>query len=333
LPFLILTIFSALFLPALALGQTFQPVVRPLGDVDKVIVRGYKGKLQIVGTQGDEVRVEARKIGGDRFDSSNFQLRGQGRQLEILVKGPSETEDWEKLRSGANFPEFEMKITLPPKSLEIFWAQGQVVADSFPADLSVQMTEGDVHVGAGKGHLMLQLIKGRGKVLKHEGPIDIQSFNGQFTLSQSQGSLTVNNHSANYSISQHKGPLEIRNHSGSIKVVDMQGTVTLKNVSGVVSLDKIQGSLSGDVNGGRLDAKFDSLQSFSLASEKGVVHLEAPKDSGALVSLRSEKGQMYAPIHLRKQRRGRWTERKGQLKGQEQGNIKIVSKYGDIVLK
>lgn len=331
--FLILTVFSAIFLPGFAQAQTFQPVVRPLGDVDKVIIRGYKGKLQIVAAQGDEVRVEARKIGGDRFDSSNFQLRGQGRQLEILVKGASETEDWEKLRSGANFAEFEMKVTLPAKNLEIFWDQGQVVAESFPADLSVQMTEGDVRVASGKGHLMLQIIKGRGKVQNHEGPIDIQSFNGQFTLSQSKGSLTVNNHSANYSILEHKGPLEIRNHSGSVKVVDMQGTVTLKNVSGVVSLDKIQGSLNGDVSGGRLDAKFDSLQSFSLTSGRGVVHLDAPKDSGALVSLRSEKGHMYAPIHLRKRRRGRWTERKGQLKGQEQGNIKIVSKYGDIVLK
>jgi DUF4097 and DUF4098 domain-containing protein YvlB len=314
-------------------AQVLQPVTRSLGEVESVVIRGFKGKLQINQSTGDELKVEARKTGAPQFDQSTYHVRQKGGQLEILVRGPSETEDWEKLRAGTDLPEFEMKVTLPPKKLEIFWGKGQVVLEGFTADVSLQVTEGDVAASNGAGHLMLQLINGRGKLVNHKGPVDVQTFRGQMVTEKTQGYFHINNHSATYRVTDHKGPMDVRNHSGSVLASQIQGALTVKNVSGQVNFADVDGSLVGEIGSGRLSAKFQNLQNFSLQSERGTVTLEVPKSSGANVNLRSEKGKMYAPMYLGKSVRGRWTERKGRLKGDEQGNIKIVSKYGDIVLK
>ncbi|NQZ18859.1 MAG: DUF4097 family beta strand repeat protein, partial [Bdellovibrionales bacterium] len=148
-----------------------------------------------------------------------------------------------------------------------------------------------------------------------------------------KGAVTINNHSASYQITEIEGPSDFRYHSGTVAYKIIKGQVRLKNVSGVVSLNELDGSFEGDLQKGAINVVATHLQSFVANSDSSPVTLKVSKKSGARVKLRSEKGRLIAPIHLRKVKKGRWSERIGRLKGEEQGQIKIISKYGDIVLK
>ncbi len=321
-----------LIIQLLSIDALAQSLNKPLNQADKLVIRGFKGRLQIVPIIGDSVRVEAQRKEGTT-PLWSVVLLDRGNSLEVAVKGSSDSEDWEKLRLKTNLPNFDIKVYAPAKKLEVFWLEGQIVVSDFKNSLSLQLSEGDVSVTDGKGPLNLQLINGRLKVAQHEGNIEIQTFKGQAGLEKTKGSLTVNNHSASFKISQHQGPLHVVNHSGAIVTDQSVGAIKLKNVSGVINIKEMDGSLEGEVTRGTLNVTAKNLQSFAVNSEEAVIVLEAPKESAALASLRSEKGHLKAPPHFGKIQKGQWTELRGQLKGKEQGSIKIVSKYGDVVLK
>lgn len=316
-----------------AQAMRFQPIIQPLGGAEKIIIRGFKGKLQIVPTHTETLRVDAEKIRGSAFDRSEVRVERVDSSLQVVVKGASTSEDWDNLRRNEKVAEFSIKVTIPARKLEIFWHEGQVVGQGLDNDLNIQMTKGDVKVTGSKGKLMVQLIDGRIKVSEHSGNIGIQSFKGQTTIDKTKGEISTNNYSARFKVTDHSGPIEFINHSGSVALSDIKGAVTARNVSGVMSLKDFAGSFAGEFQKGALSAKLKELQSFVVNSHEATIELNTPKESGATVSLRSEKGRMRVPVFLGKLRKGRWTERRGRLKGKEQGNIKIISKYGDIVLK
>ncbi len=309
----------------------FQPIVQPIGMAEKIVVRGFKGRLQIVPTETETLKIEAETKGDPQ--GWTFTARNVQNHWEILVKGSSEQEDFEQLREGKNLPHFDIKVTAPQRPMEVYWNEGDVMVENWQSDLSTQVTKGTFLSRKGKGRYKVQMIDGTVDFAEHQGAIDVQTFKGKLKLVKTKGDLTINNHSASLLLSEHEGPIRIQNHSGSARLTDVKGRARVKNIAGVFRLTKYSGNFDGDFEKGSLVANFESLQSFKVNSEEAAVTLNAPKDSGALVSLRSEKGNLWGPPTLRKVKRGRWTEKKGRLRGEEQGNIKIISKYGDIVLK
>ncbi len=323
--------FISLLLSLSAWGQRFQPVSQPIGLAEKIVVRGFKGVLQIVPSDTETLTVEAEKKGGG--SGWTYEVRQRQNTVEVRVKGPVEQEAWEKLRGKGKVPTFEMKITAPQRPMEIFWNEGQVFAENWGSNLSLQMTKGKTKFSKGQGNLRIQLIDGQIEVEEQTGNIALQTYKGQVLLTKNKGALSLNNHSALYTLKGHDGPIEYRNHSGTTNLTSITGNVIINNVSGAVRIRDFEGSLQADFKKGSLDAGMKSLQNLNITSDEAAITIDTPKASGAIVQLRSEKGRLWAPIHLRKLKKGRWTERKGRLKGDEQGNIKIVSKYGDIVLK
>ncbi len=316
----------------LAIDALAQSLIKPLNQAEKVVVRGFKGRLQIVPITGESVRVEAQKKEGTLAVWS-VVLVDKGNILEVAVRGNSDKEDWEAVRLKKNLPHFDIKVYAPPKKLEVFWAEGQIVVSDFKSDLNIQLSEGDISITDGQGSMGLQMTSGRLKVSDHQGNIDLQTFHGQSHLENIKGSLSVNNHSASYKVLKHKGPIQIVNHSGSVVLDEPVGPIKIKNVSGVMNIKEFDGSLEGEFTRGTLNATAKSVQNFNVNSEEAVIVFEAPKESAAVASLRSEKGHLKGPPYFGKIRKGLWTELRGQLKGKEQGSIKIVSKYGDVVLK
>lgn len=318
-----------------SIGQTqrLQPFIESISFADTIVVRGFKGNLQIVPIDSDTLRVEAEKTGKGNFDQWTYTVRKKPNGVEVVVKGPSDQEDWEKIRSKDQVPSFDMKIMAPAKAMQIFWGEGKVTAQRWGGDLSVQMTEGEVVSTGGKGNLKVQMINGTLRVSEHEGPIDLQTYKGQSFISKSKGALNLSNHSARYLVSDFDGPIDFTNHSGTVSFKKVSGRSQVKNISGTMQVRDFDGSFTGEFSKGSLDISMSKLHDFVVNSDEANITLDAPKESGAVVDLRSEKGDLWAPIHLRKIKKGRWEERKGRLKGDEQGNIKIVSKYGNIVLK
>lgn len=313
--------------------QSFQPLSHSIGLAEKIVIRGYRGTLRIVPGNSDVLKVEGRKIGKVPFDRWTFQMQKKENVVEILVKGPSEQEDWSKVRSGARIPDFDIKVTAPLKPLEIFWDEGQISVNQWNENLSIQMNHGRIETTRGKGSLVLHLIKGLIRISGHRGSIGIQSFNGRVFTKKTEGTLDIDNHSAVYEVTGHQGTLGLRNYSGSVLVSKARGPVLVRSVSGRIHLENFDGTFNGDLKGGSLDAKVKNLRNFVVKSEQAPVTLTVPRKSGARVSLRSQKGRVIGPAYLQKVRRGLWKERRGRLRGQEQGHIKIVSKYGKIVLK
>ncbi|MCB0378082.1 MAG: hypothetical protein KDD33_06285 [Bdellovibrionales bacterium] len=313
-------------------AQSFQPITVPMDVVEKVIIRGYKGKITLEEHKLDMLRIEGRKVGAGSYDQWKFQVRKKGNSLEVVVRGPSDTEDWEKIRQGS-IPSFELKVSMPSRPVEIFWASGSVESQNWPSSLVLQMTDGDVTLSKGTGEVKAQVINAKMSVSQQKGNVEIQTYKGDVTLTGIEGALKVFNRSANYKITQLKGPSEFKNHSGTIVLSEAVGHMSLNNINGIFKIKDLEGSLIGDFQKGSLDVKAKSLQNFVLNTDSAPVILDVDRKSGAMVTIRSEKGHLRVPPQLRKISKGRWTEYKGRLKGDDQGQIKIVSKYGDIVLK
>ncbi len=324
-------IFILWFLPGWS--QSFQPLTRSIGPTEKIIIRGYRGKLRIVPGHSNVLKVEGKKLGKDSSDQWTFQMEKKENVVEISVKNSLEQKDWEKIRSRDRIPDFEIKVTAPFRPMEIFWDEGQVLVSQWNESLSIQMTHGYIDTKGGKGPLMLQLINGKIKVSDHKGDVGIQSFSGKVFIKKTKGALDIDNHSAIYEVSGHWGTLGLRNYSGSVTTHGTRGSCLAGNINGKIHLNGFEGSFEGDFKGGSLNAKTKSLQNFVVKSEEASVVLKVPRRSGAKVSLQSQKGRIVGPRYLRKIRKGRWLERRGRLKGKDQGHIKIVSKYGEIVLK
>ncbi len=314
-------------------SQNFQPITHPINLAEKIIIRGYRGKLQIVSGDSDVLKVEGKKMGTNPSDRWTLQMQKKENVVEVLVKSPSEQEDWAKIRSRTSVPDFEIKVTAPLKPMEVFWDEGQVLVNQWKESLSVQMTQGYIEATKGRGVLLLQLIKGRIKVSGHKGNISVQSFKGNVVMKGTEGALDIDNHSAVYEVSNHQGTLDLRNYSGFVTANRTRGPFLVRNINGKLRLSGFDGSFEGDFEGGSLNARMKSVQSFVVKSEDASIFLKVPGKSGAKVSLLSQKGRVVGPSHLEKIRRGRWMERRGQMKGRDQGNIKIVSRYGEIVLK
>lgn len=314
-------------------AQRFEPVTHPIGLAEKIIIRGYKGDLQVSPSTSDSITVEAEKKGSGALDRWTFQVRKKQNDIEIFVKGPSEQEDFEKFLEDKSVPPFILKVSAPVRPLEIFWAKGRFNLEKWDANVTLQITEGQVITRETKGALNIQIVEGRIDSAKHQGPMDIQAFKGQIILAETKGAISIDNHSASYGINEHEGPVNISSHSGSGTLTKISGNLKVNNVNGLLSLKEFSGSFEGEFSKGSLQAKLTQIQSFSVNSDEAAITLDVPKESGARVSLRSEKGRLWAPSHLQKVRKGQWTELRGRLKGKEQGNIKIISKYGDIVLK
>ena len=329
--YLFFFIFILWFLPGWSKG--FQPLTHSIGPTEKIIVRGYRGKLRIVPGHSNVLKVEGKKLGKDSSDQWTLQMEKKENIVEISVKNSLEQKDWERIRSRDQIPGFEIKVTAPFRPMEIFWDEGQVLVSQWNESLSIQMTRGYIDTKKGKGPLMLQLINGKISVSDHKGDIGIQSFGGKVFIKKTRGNLDIDNHSAVYEISGHRGVLDLRNYSGSVTTHGVRSSFLTRNINGKIYLNGFEGSFEGDFKGGSLDAKTKSLQNFVVKSEEASVILRVPGSSGAKVSLQSQKGRVVGPRHLRKIRKGRWLERRGQLRGKDQGHIKIVSKYGEIVLK
>ena len=325
-------IFSSVFTSAYSQASSFRPVTVPLEGEDKILVRGYKGTLEVYSHSAHELRIVGKKESSGPFNQWNFQVRKKNNQIEVVVKGPSGIEDWEKIRSGS-IPTFHLKIYAPKRALDISWSQGNVELDQWTAPVKIHMTRGKIKSQKGAGEFSAQLIQGEIQVNQHKGNIHLQTYKGKVFLVKTEGSLKVDNHSARLNLSEHEGPVDVRNHSGQMVAKKISGNLHLNNVSGVFSLNDISGSLQGQSQKGAIHVQASSLQNFSLNVDSTPVTLKLPKNSGAMVSMRSERGSLRGPGHLRKIKKGRWTELRGRLRGKEQGEIKIVSKYGNIVLK
>ena len=316
-------------------AQSSKPFTHSVGSAKKIVIRGYQGKLQIFPGSSDVLKMETKKQGQDSSNSWDFQVKEKEDILEVSMKDSSSTErqDWSKIRSTKEVPGFGVRITVPRRPVEIFWHEGQVVVHKWEQSLSVQMTRGDIELKDGQGSLVLQLIQGRVKISGHKGKVELQSFGGQVSVDKTEGEWRLDNHSSSYKINGHRGPISLRNYNGSLDMRKVYGDLVVRNQNGKLKLNRFRGNFEARIEKGSLQAEVERLGNFTVESEEASIVLNVPKKSGAQVSLRSQKGRVKGPKHLRKIQKGLWEEYRGRLKGQKQGNIKIVSKYGDIVLK
>ena len=329
----LLVFFYLWFFPLWA--QSSKSFTHSVGSAKKIVIRGYQGKLQIFPGSSDLLKVETKKQGQDSSGPWDFQVKEKGDVLEVSMKDSSSTEreDWSKVRSMGRVPGFQMRFTVPKRPIEIFWHEGQVVAHKWKESLNIQMTRGDIELKDGQGPLLLQLVQGRVKISGHKGKVELQSFGGQVSVDRTEGEWKLDNHSSSYKIKGHRGPMSLRNYNGFLDMSKIQGDLVVRNQNGKLRLNGFRGNFEAQIEKGSLQAKVESLGNFTVESEEASVVLNVPEKSGAQVSLRSQKGRVKGPKHLRKIQKGLWEEYRGRLKGQKQGNIKIVSKYGDIVLK
>ena len=331
--FLLIPVIFFLSISVFAQGmQKFQPVETDIESGDRIVIRGYQGDIKVTGGNSNKLIVQGMKPKTGDFSQWNFRLRKAPGVVEIIVKGPSETEDWEKVRAG-NVPRFSLNLSAPSRPLTVSWQEGNIEVLDWEAPATIHSTKGKVKTKKGKGGLNIQLMNGDIVVDSQEGNIQVQTRIGKVFVKNSKGRMTIDNYSSTYQVTNHKGGVDVQNYSGKMTLVDMEGQFNFNNNLGNFTLSGLKGSVKGESAKGVISVRAKQIQDFVVNSHSGPVVLDLPKEAGAYVSIRSEKGNLRGAPHFAKLRKGRWTELRGKLRGKEPGQVKIVSKYGNIVVK
>jgi|GEM_PF-4419650 len=313
--------------------QSFPAVEQVLADDDRIVVRGFKGSVSFSGTGGGALKVEGlRPKSKNPYDQWSVTLKKQGKDAVIAVKGPSELEDWAKIGEG-KVPTFSLKISGPPRKVFVSWQEGSVDFKNWQQDVTVNTTKSSITTSGTKGALNLQSLNGTIKVAEHEGTMNLQARTGSMSVTNGSGPLTVSNLSASVRLLGHKGPVDLQTYRGGFSSQDGEGDIVFDSAAGALVVTGHTGSLRGVSKSGAISVKGKVIQDFNVTTDSGSVTLDLPKSAGAYVSIRSERGKLRGAPNFAKVRKGRWTELKGKLKGKDQGQVKIVSKYGDIVVK
>ena len=150
-------------------GQSFGPIVQPMGGAEKIVIKGFKGVLEIVPTNSKELKVEARKTGSGEATGWSLRVGQRLNNLEVEMKKSGEHEHWEVVRRGQNLPAFKVKVTAPVYPMEVFWQEGEVEAKGLQSSLSLQMNRGKARFKGGEGALRVQLLRGDLEVSEHQG--------------------------------------------------------------------------------------------------------------------------------------------------------------------
>ena len=291
---IVLTSLLVFFCAAVTHGQSlqrFQPVEAEIESGDRIVIRGYRGDVKVVAGKTDKLVVQGMKPKTGDFSQWNFRMRKTPGVVEILVKGPSESEDWEKVRAG-DVPEFSLNLSAPSRPIAISWQEGKIELVGWEADATIHSTKGLIKSEKGKGLRNIQLLNGEISLNGHEGNIQIQSRLGKVWVKDSKGRITVDNYSSTYQVNNHQGGVDVQNYSGKMNLVGMAGQLNFNNNLGNFTLSGLTGSIKGESAKGVIKVKAKQIQDFIVNSHSGPVVLDLPKEAGAYVSIRSEKGTL-----------------------------------------
>lgn len=203
------------------------------------------GSLEIVGTSGDEIRINA-TIESDDYrdmddlledfeDNMRFEIDRESEYAMVYAKSKDKMK-WGKSKNIAIHLEVEM-----PRGLDL-------VVDDGSGSITIENIDGLVSIDDGSGSMTLRSIGSDVRIDDGSGSIMIAGVNGDLDIEDGSGSIELKDISGSVDIEDGSGGIMAKFIGGDFKVDDGSGDVIVKNLDGEFKLVD-DGSGSIRVNG------------------------------------------------------------------------------------
>lgn len=205
------------------------------------------GSLDIVGTSGNEIKINATIESDDFSDMDNlveafedkmmFSIERQSEYAMVYAKAKNNIS-WGKSKNI--MIHLEVKL---PKGMDL-------VIDDGSGSITVENIDGKLKIDDGSGSITLRNIANDVQIDDGSGSIQIADVSGNLTIEDGSGSIELKNISGSVAIEDGSGEIIAKTIGGNFKVDDGSGSIDVKNLSGQFKLID-DGSGTVHVNGER----------------------------------------------------------------------------------
>lgn len=300
----------------------------PLGEGDRLVIRGVHAQINLVGGAGGS-SLKVRGLEGE----GNYSWKKENNLIVIENEWPTGKKEWREF-AGAPSTRVLLEISGPAVNTEVFLREGGVSAQRWGRSLRVQMKQGKVLSTASSGPLQASLQKGDIQVLDTTGAYDLDVFQGQVFLRQpkAEGKITV--HSGQLNVEGGQGRLEMKSHGAAIKLTRFSGQALVEQGKGSLQALTFSGRLEAHSVEGPLTVQGHQEADFVLKSKSGRIQVQLPARSGASLNLSTQEGDLSVPSELRVNRAGLAKSARGRLRGEGSNfSVNAQSQEGGIIVK
>ena len=205
------------------------------------------GSLDIVGTAGNQIRINATIESDDFRDMSDlieafenkmlFSIERQSEYAMVYAKS-KEKMNWGKSKNIMIHLQVEV-----PRGMDL-------VIDDGSGPMSIENIDGELTIDDGSGPITLRDIGNDVQIDDDSGPIMITDVNGDLSIDDRSGSIELKNITGNVDIEDGSGGILAKDVGGDFRVDDGSGDIVVKSLAGEFKLVD-DGSGSIKVNGER----------------------------------------------------------------------------------
>jgi hypothetical protein len=337
-----LLIFALCFsLQAGAKVLDFKPMSVDVGAQDHYLIKGFKGKVNLVGqSRGNRLAVTLRQLQPDNLSSEMkdimeewiFSVQRRDNVIEIMVRPPHSKTSLAKTLQSQQMPTFEVSIQGPARETELALREGSLKIENWSAPLKIYAQKSDVSIRNCEGELHLGVQEGQVHLLSHKGAASIESYSAKVNVKEGSGALSVVNFSGTTDIQSQQGPIELNGYQGGFQVSKGQGRLEFDVDRSTVKVGERAGDLRGKSKQGAVIASLQGESDVRLSTVEGNVSLSLA-NSGAYLNVGSEEGQVYAPNYLQVSRLPNIRLVQGRLHGKLPGQVYVRSQSGTIRIR
>jgi hypothetical protein len=256
---------------------------------------GIEADYSIEKTEG-KLEIRSR----DQLSRADFGKTGKKKRDIEIVAPPSSALELHLLEGSANISKFSREVLAHVQKghLTIKECQG--------ANLTLQAQKGDITVIDSQGRMLLDSYAASVSVKGFIGDIELQNFSGETLLEKS------------------KGFISLVLGSGITKVQSSSGSLQFELAKGILNSILFKGRVEGQSGEGAVSVNLAAESDLNLKAQSGRVTVQTALNSGTLLNVSSEEGEIYGPSYLKVSRYGGAKHLRGRLKGDSQKSSVVV---------
>jgi DUF4097 and DUF4098 domain-containing protein YvlB len=231
---LLLGAVCALATPALAgKKQSFERTLSLATDrLSAIEMNTGAGSLEVYGSSGDEIVVNATVVSDDYSDMEDFTSAFERKMIFTIERQSA----------------YAM-LTAKAK-------QSMFSSPDIQINLEVSVPKGmDVVIDDGSGSIKVSNLDGELTIDDNSGSVVVSNINNNVSIDDGSGSLSIDGVTGNLVIDDGSGSVELKNIGGSVEIEDGSGSIHAKVIGGDFTLD----DGSGDVVIKELSGDFDLI--------------------------------------------------------------------------
>lgn len=217
-------------------------------------------------------------------------------------------------------------------AVDVHLHDGQVQVLKWARPVLVDLQKGKVTAKENRSGLSVQVGQGQIAVADQAGPLRVDLFKGDVGVSGLQGNLQLSGHQGDVKLDKANGSLQVQLYQGAVDVKGSGGSLQFQTGKAALVASGFKGRIEGQADEGNVNLGLVNETEAAVKTGTGRVTLDA-KNSGSLLILRSEEGDITGTRNLRAGRDRGAQVLRGRVKGGDGGRIEVVAARGNIVVR